>query len=279
MEWNRKEFGKEKTLFRSYYCVGCKQIKPCDLLTSSDSKWQNYCCLCYFQNKIEESKEYSDYQQIYERKKEEGKEKFQQLLLLKNYSGCSECGNKEVDAYELYENSQLVCQPCLVKKIGGGSSPISFLEQEKWFKRYWRISISEWLENFSYLPVNEKCAREWLRNREHLKDCDCLEREVKELVELFGGSLEEMKERLKECKCKKSEKIRVDSDYSTECEKCDKNIAVASKKRVIKNRNDPRFWGLEVKEKVLCLSCLGKLTEKMPVSKRYRLNKYLKRGY
>jgi len=32
-----------------------------------------------------------------------------------------------------------------------------------------------------------------------------------------------------------------------------------------------------VKERVLCLGCLGKLVEKMPVSKRYVLNKYVKR--
>ena len=54
---------------------------------------------------------------------------------------------------------------------------------------------------------------------------------------------------------------------------------VASKKRVIKNRNDPRFWGLEVEEKVLCLGCLTNYQEKMPVSKKYTFNKYLKRGY
>ena len=76
-----------------------------------------------------------------------------------------------------------------------------------------------------------------------------------------------------------SEKVWINSDYTANCQGCEREISVASKKRVIKNRNDPRFWGLEVEEKVLCLVCLGKLVAKMPVSKKYTFGKYLKRGY
>jgi hypothetical protein len=50
-----------------------------------------------------------------------------------------------------------------------------------------------------------------------------------------------MKKELKKCQCVKSEKFRVESDNWTWCEICEKEIEVASKKRVIKNRNDPRF--------------------------------------
>jgi len=75
---------------------------------------------------------------------------------------------------------------------------------------------------------------------------------------LFSNSLPKIREDLEKCVCEISEKVRVDSDDYTWCEKCKKTIAAASKKRVIKNRNDPRFWGLEVKKKVLCLECIGK---------------------
>jgi hypothetical protein len=68
-----------------------------------------------------------------------------------------------------------------------------------------------------------------------------LEREAKELYDLFANSLKEKQELLKKCSCKTSEKFRVDSDYSTACEKCEKDIAAASKKRVIRNRNNPSF--------------------------------------
>jgi hypothetical protein len=86
------------------------------------------------------------------------------------------------------------------------------------------------------------------------------------------------------CKCLGSEKPRVEyigSDGSgwTVCERCEKIINSAGHHRVVKNRNDPRFWGLELEEKVLCLECLRRFKEEMPVSKRYTLNKYLKRGY
>jgi hypothetical protein len=48
---------------------------------------------------------------------------------------------------------------------------------------------------------------------------------------------------------------------------------------VVKNRNDPRFWGLEVEKKVLCGNCLGKLVEQMPRRKKYLFKEYRRRGY
>jgi len=68
-----------------------------------------------------------------------------------------------------------------------------------------------------------------------------LEQEAQESYSLFANSLQKSKEKLKECQCETSEKVRVDSDYYAWCEKCGKTITVASKKRVIKNRNDPKF--------------------------------------
>lgn len=127
------------------------------------------------------------------------------------------------------------------------------------------------------LPVDADCARKWLVDNNHLDNCNCLEKKAQELVELFANSLKKKQELLKNCSCKKSEKFRVGSDKYTWCEKCEKTISVASKKRVVKNRNDPRFWGLSIQEKVLCLSCLGEFQEKMPVSKQYTFNKYVKR--
>jgi len=83
----------------------------------------------------EKTREYSSYQQIYQRKVKEQQDSYQQLKLLREYSGCKQCGSKEVDAYDLYSKGQAICQPCLMRKEGSSSSPISFLEQEKWYKR------------------------------------------------------------------------------------------------------------------------------------------------
>jgi len=283
MEWNWKKYNREKTLFRSYYCVGCKQTKPCRLLTDWDSEWKNYCCWCYYEREKERAKEYNSYERTLASQQKERKEKFQQLELLRSYLGCHDCKSLEVDAYSLYESSKLVCQPCRMKKEGGASSPVSFLERQKWYGKYWKIDLEEWLDKYRCLPVNADCAREWLKDKKHLKSCVCLARETWELVELFTNSLQKNKKRLeKECQCKVSEKVRVSSydnaNYGyTYCEICQERITGAGKMGVIKNRNDPRFWGLEIKEKILCLVCLTNYQEKMPANKKYTLNKYLKR--
>jgi len=47
---------------------------------------------------------------------------------------------------------------------------------------------------------------------------------------------------------------------------------------VIKNRNDPRFWGLNVKEKVLCGNCLESKKEKMLPLRKVEFNRYRKVG-
>jgi len=79
----------------------------------------------------ERSTEYSSYQQVYQRKEQEKKDRLRQLQLLRNYQGCKHCKSLSVDAYSLYENNQLVCQPCRMAKEGGASGAISFPEQSK----------------------------------------------------------------------------------------------------------------------------------------------------
>ena len=102
--------------------------------------------------------------------------------------------------------------------------------------------MEEWLTNYQRLPVNAKCAKQWQVNPKHLPNkCDCLEVEVKESYCLVKDNLARYQEQLKECQCEVSPKVRVDSDDYVRCEKCGGSISVASKKRVIKNRNDPRF--------------------------------------
>ena len=187
-----------------------------------------------------------DYQQVYQRKQQEKQEYIQQYQLLKNYQGCRQCGSLAVDAYSLYSENQLVCQSCRMKKEGGSSSPISFLEQQKWFKRFWKVDLGEWLEKYQRLPVNADCAREWLKDKKYLESCDCLEVEAQESYLLFTNSLKEKREKLKECQCEVSNKLRTpyydSANYGyTYCEKCETTIKGAGKMGVIKNRNDPRF--------------------------------------
>lgn len=273
MSQSWKKLNQEKTLFKSYYCSNCKQTKPCGKVSLE------YCCFCTYQSEQVKAEEYSSYQQVYQRKLLGSKTKYKQYQLLKNYQGCPQCGSKEVDAYHLYnENSQLVCQPCRMKKEGSASGSISFLEQQKWFKKWWGINLTEWLENYGCLPVNAECARKWLKDSNHLDSCQCLEVEAQQHYSLIKDNLKRNREKLKNCQCKKSEKVRVGDDNYVWCDKCEVGILVASKKRVIKNRNDPRFWGLNVKERILCGDCLASKKEIIPSLRKAEFNRYRKVG-
>jgi hypothetical protein len=45
-----------------------------------------------------------------------------------------------------------------MKKEGRASGSISFLEQQKWYKKQWGINLTEWLDNYGCLPVNYHCT-------------------------------------------------------------------------------------------------------------------------
>jgi hypothetical protein len=73
-----------------------------------------------------------------------------------------------------------------------------------------------------------------------------LEKEAKELYLLFANSLKTCQEKLKECQCETSKKVRVDYLDSagsgwTYCEKCEIRIESAGHHGVIKNRHSPSF--------------------------------------
>jgi len=98
--------------------------------------------------------------------------------------------------------------------------------------------------------------------------CPCYRKLLEELEwdRLLVNSAQELlnnyRQRVIICQCLENEKSRVkylNSDGSgwSRCEKCEKTISSAGHHRVVKNRNDPRFWGLEVEEKVF-IACLPK---------------------
>jgi len=39
------------------------------------------------------------------------------------------------------------------------------------------LIYSEWLTNYNSLPVNANCVKEWLKDKQHLNNCACLELE------------------------------------------------------------------------------------------------------
>ena len=64
------------------------------------------------------------------------------------------------------------------------------------------------------------------------------------------------------------------------CYWCGKELKGASKKGVVKNRNNPQFWGVSSVYKILCLECIGKeFYKRLNSSKKKTWRKYLGRGY
>jgi hypothetical protein len=131
-----KENIQVKHLFRTSYCLACNQKKTCGQLNSQ------YCCSCQYQTEQEKSQAYNSYEEVLASKQIDREKRLRQLQLLKSYRGCPQCRNKEIDAYSLYEENRLICWACLASKESRASSPASFSEQRKWFKRFWKVDIS-----------------------------------------------------------------------------------------------------------------------------------------
>ena len=77
------------------------------------------------------------------------------------------------------------------------------------------------------------------------------------------------------------EPVKPNKPYDwAKCYLCGKELKSASKKGVVKNRNNPGFWGIGSSYKILCLGCIGKkFLGRMSGGKRKTWRKYLKRGY
>jgi hypothetical protein len=122
--------------------------------------------------------------------------------------------------------------------------------------------------------------------------CFCY-RKILEELEKDGLLVSSSRQRLNDyrvkaikCRCVENEKTQVKTIFGDgrgviKCEgvECDRILDSAGHHQVIKNRNNPAFWGLDIPKKVLCLSCLKKQAEQLTSERRKVLNKYVKRGY
>jgi len=86
-----------------------------------------------------------------------------------------------------------------------------------------------------------------------------------------------MRKRIKRSK----EKPKPNRVYDlTNCYLCFKELKSASKKGVIKNRNNPNFWGVSSSYRILCLECIGKrFYNRMVGWQRKKWREYIRRGY
>ena len=64
------------------------------------------------------------------------------------------------------------------------------------------------------------------------------------------------------------------------CYLCGKELKGAGKHGVVKNRNNPNFWGIGSVYKILCLECMGKeFYGRMVGWQRKKFREYVRRGY
>ena len=75
MNYNWKEYNQKKNLFKSYYCLNCKQTKPCYILS------QEYCCACAYQLQEQNSADYLTYEKTLEIRKKEKDQHFKDLKI------------------------------------------------------------------------------------------------------------------------------------------------------------------------------------------------------
>jgi len=145
-------------------------------------------------------------------------------------------------------------------------------------------------------------AKEYCVNCQQKKSCGLLEEGKKYCCACYRELLEELerdgllissdqqilndyRQGVISCHCQVAEKPRVNyigSDGSgwTNCEGCKKMINSAGHHRVVKNRNDPKFWGISSNYKILCLECLRKeFYEEMEEWQRKKWREYWRRGY
>jgi hypothetical protein len=98
----------------------------------------------------------------------------------------------------------------------------------------------------------------------------------------YKVSLNILKCELRQKRNKRNEKpVKTNKSYSLcSCYLCGKELKGAGHHGVIKNRNNPGFWGIGNAYKVLCLECIGKeFYGRMSSGKKKTFRKYLKRGY
>jgi len=64
------------------------------------------------------------------------------------------------------------------------------------------------------------------------------------------------------------------------CYLCFKELRGASKKSVVKNRNNPNFWGIGSVYKILCLRCIGReFYNRLVDWQKKKFREYRRRGY
>ena len=128
----------------------------------------------------------------------------------------------------------------------------------------------------SILNLGWRVLSEWNCVRHEEQHVLCWEMCYRVCLRILGCELKQISR-----KKQANESVKPNKKYDwANCYLCGKELKGASKKGVVKNRNNPAFWGVKSRYKILCLGCVGKrYLWKMSPGKRKTWRKYLGRGY
>jgi len=185
-----------------------------------------------------------------------------------------------------YDNGIIVCS----RQLGGCGKKHEFsIEYDQWDKTYqiefdlsWEAREGE-CEKFEFY-LEDEAREEWETSvkEEYLKMFEELtkqeekrgqERLVREGVSIKETQWEKEWGAVRPVGFWKGRKTGI-----FVCGNCSKEIKGAGKHGKAKNRNNPAFWGLEVREKVLCGECLRRRKGSMSAIRRMKFNQYAKLG-
>jgi hypothetical protein len=137
------------------------------------------------------------------------------------------------------------------------------------------LEICSFCSKLNILNLGWKAFGKYWCEKEEKEHVLCWELCYKVCLNIFGCEL--VRKRAKKTK----ETVRINHPYGwASCYLCSKELKGAGNHGIVKNRNDPRFWGIISSYKILCLECMGRrFYERMSKGKRKTWRKYVKRGY
>ena len=139
------------------------------------------------------------------------------------------------------------------------------------------LQICSFCSKLNILNLGWKAFGKYWCEKEEKEHVLCPELCLKVCVNIFGCELRQIRQKRRENK----QEIAVNQEYyKASCYLCSKELKGAGKHGIVKNRNNPNFWGIKSIYKILCLECVGKkFFKRMADWQRKKWKEYKRRGY
>ena len=155
------------------------------------------------------------------------------------------------------------------------------ISREEWEKikdiKELDLQICSFCSKLNILNLGWKAFGKYWCEKEEKEHVLCPELCWKVCLNIFGCELRQIRQKRKESK----QEVAVNQEYyKASCYLCSKELKGAGKHGIVKNRNNPNFWGIKSIYKILCLECVGKKFFKRMVNwQQKKWKEYKRRGY